>query len=169
VRPGATEEAPHNQDAPMPPLEQFKPYWPVIGIGVAAAIAITGWFVVHHLAKRRELQKEQRDRDTAAANESDRIEASQRLTEPEREILRYCMSADGTAKGCVRIMRTDQAGSWVRAGSHNFIDEGDSSIQAIYLDAFNSLTSRGCFRDESGSGKNHSLTGIGYEMANQNT
>ena len=151
----------------MPPSEPIPLNWAAITLVVLSIINISGWFVVHFLTKRREAQKDRRARDEAAAAQKDALAAISHVTDAEREILNHCASIDGWEKGHVWIMRVDAFGSWVRAGKHDFFDQADASIQARYLDAFESLVARGFFRHQSGMA--YQLTGIGYEKAQKNT
>lgn len=144
-------------------LEQFKPNWAAIGVIGSLIVNVSGWFIVHCLTKRREAQKEKRTRDEAAARERKALDAAWHLTASEREILRKCVAVDGFERGRVWIMRVNGFGAWVRAGKHDFADDSDTSMQARYLDAFESLFGRGYFRAE--GGKLFQLTGIGFERA----
>jgi hypothetical protein len=138
--------------------------WPAIGVISALIITVTGWFVAHFLAKRREAQKDERARHDTAAERSKAVAIiSHLLTNEEREILHHCISGDGFEKGRVWIMRIDAYGSWVRAGKHDFFDKVDASIQARYLDAFDLLCGRGYARHE--GGMLYQLTGAGFERA----
>lgn len=140
----------------MPPSEIN---WTAIGVVGGLIINVTGWFVVHFLAKRREAERENRIRneDEIAQTERNYISAN------ERDILRQCVSAEGFEKGKAWIIYVDAFGSWVRAGKHDFMDDSDSSFQARYLTAFETLYGREYFRLE---GKDfYCMTGLGYERA----
>jgi hypothetical protein len=119
-------------------------------------IAMLGWLLPHLLRASRDRQAKRID-DTKAS----------RLSDIEREVLHHCASADGHANGCLWILSTDAHGSWVRAGQHDFFDQSDASIRARYLDAFESLNSRGYFRYQ--SGMMYRLTDAGFEMAKHDT
>jgi len=80
------------------------------------------------------------------------------LSEAEREILFEC-AQDGE----LHILKVDAFGSWLRAGRKDFFKQTDPAVQAIYLDAFESLRRRGFIRQETGTF--YRLTGIGFEEA----
>lgn len=147
----------------MTTLEQIKLNWPAIGVISGIVINVSGWFIVHFLTKRREAQKEKRTKDAAAAREIMALKAELHLTASEREILSMCVAVNGYERGHVWILRTSGFGPWVRAGKQDFADNLDVSVQARYLDAFESLLRRGYFRQE---GDNYyQLTGFGFERA----
>lgn len=114
-------------------------------------LLLLGWLVPHLLRVSRDGHAK-RIADTQAS----------KLSDSEREILRQCV-ADGHANGRLWVMRSDMTGPWVRAGQHDFFDESDAAIRAHYLDAFESLKSRGYFRHE--GGMLYRLTGAGHERA----
>ena len=149
------------------PAAPPNPTWPVyaaLALSVVGNIvAVVGWFVQHRLTKRRDAEKDKRLRDETVAKERSALEAALRLTDSEREILRQCVATEGFERGRVWILRVDAYGSWIRAGKHDFFDQKDSSVQARYMDAFESLFGRGYYRSE-GRTLFH-LTGAGFERA----
>ena len=82
------------------------------------------------------------------------------LSDAEREILLEC-AQDGE----LHILKVDAFGSWLRAGKKDFFTQTDPAVQALYLDAFESLCRRGFIRRESGTF--YRLTGIGFKEARQ--
>ena len=132
--------------------------------GIGIAITIVGWFVQHHLTKKREAERDLRLKAEATTAERKAIEEVLRLTGEERDILRACAADKAPMRGYVLLLGVSGFGSWIRAGGNNdFSDTKDTSIQARYLDAFWSLVARGYFRQESST--SYCLTGVGYERA----
>jgi uncharacterized protein YjhX (UPF0386 family) len=80
------------------------------------------------------------------------------LSDAEREILFECAQ-----DGQLHILKVDAFGSWLRAGRKDFFEQTDPAVQALYLDAFESLRRRGFIRHETGTF--YRLTGIGFEEA----
>jgi uncharacterized protein YjhX (UPF0386 family) len=91
------------------------------------------------------------------ANET-RLSPEHILSDAEREILFEC-AQDGE----LHILKVDAFGSWLRAGRKDFFKQTDPAVQAVYLDAFESLRRRGFIRHETGTF--YRLTGIGFEEA----
>jgi hypothetical protein len=87
-------------------------------------------------------------------------EYKNRLAESENEILLEC-SVDGE----MHLLKTDMFGTWLRASKKDFFDKDDRAIQAIYLEAFESLCKRGYVRQEGGS--LFRLTGTGFSKARE--
>ncbi|MCX6922172.1 MAG: hypothetical protein NT154_02975 [Verrucomicrobia bacterium] len=52
--------------------------------------------------------------------------------------------------GWIYLARTDGYGRFVSTGEGKFFDPADASVQAKYLDAFESLPGRGLIRTERG-------------------
>ncbi len=135
----------------------------LIPIGTGLLGVLVGALVGHYLTKSRESEKD----DRAAMKERKALEVAMRLSDSEREILRQCVASNGFERGRVWILRVGAFGSWIRAGKHDFMDQHDSSVQARYMDAFESLFGRGYFRSE-GRTLFH-LTGAGFERAQNDT
>jgi hypothetical protein len=135
--------------------------------GIGIVITIVGWFVQHHLTKRREVEKDRRAKAEAEAAQKEAIAAFTHLTQAQREIITHCIDQPAPMQGSVLLLGTSGFGSWVRAGKKDFMDPKDQSVQARYLDAFESLLSRGFFRCE--SGRAYRLTSRGYENAKNDT
>ena len=83
-----------------------------------------------------------------------------RLSAAEEEILFEC-AKDGE----LRIVGTDAHGKWVRASKRDFADQEEPALQARYLEAFESLLSRGYASHE--AGMLYRLTGSGFDRARQ--
>lgn len=82
----------------------------------------------------------------------------QPLSKPEQQILISCAQS-----GELWVLKVDAFGSWVRSGKKDFFDQDDSSVQAQYLEAFETLKARGFIRHE--SDLLYRLTGSGFEIA----
>jgi len=67
--------------------------------------------------------------------------------------------------GWIYLMRTDAYGHFVSAGDGKFFDPNDASLQAKYLDAFDSLLDRGLVRSEGRDA--YRLTGRAFELRKQ--
>jgi uncharacterized protein YjhX (UPF0386 family) len=83
-----------------------------------------------------------------------------KLTEDEKSILTSALPS-----GEIHLMRTGQAGDFVRAGAVNYIDPNDPSRQARGIDAFESLKRNGLVRHE--AGQLYKLTGTGFQQAKE--
>jgi hypothetical protein len=119
-------------------------------------IAALGWLIPHLLRVSREKHAKQiSDKKTS------------QLSNAERDILHECANVDSWEKGHLWIMKVDAFGRWVRAGKRDFCSQTDPSVQARYMDAFESLYRSGCFRHE--DGLLYRLTGIGYDRAQKDT
>jgi len=147
----------------MIPSEQFRPNWTAISVIGGLVVNISGWFIVDRLTRRREAQKDQRAKAEAETARKEAIVAFTHLTQAQREIIAHCIDQAAPMRGTVMLLGTAGFGSWVRAGKRDFMDQTDPSVQAMYLDAFESLLGRGFFRQESGTV--YRLTSRGYENA----
>jgi hypothetical protein len=149
----------------MIPFELSELNWPAIGIVGGLTVNVLGWFVVHHLTKRREIQRDRRVKAEGREAQAQAKRDAMIVTDAESRILKKCIAPEGFERGRVWIMRVDAFGPWVRAGTNDFCNQFDNSFQAEYLDAFESLLNRGFFRQESGD--LYVLTSIGFQRANE--
>jgi len=69
----------------------------------------------------------------------------QNLSDRERELLVHA-----AREGDFYILSTSVHGSWVRAGTKDFLEKADRAHQAYYHDAFRALCERGFVRHEGG-------------------
>jgi len=82
------------------------------------------------------------------------------LTLEEAEILSLAALSDGDAF----MMRTDQTGEWVRAGSKDLYDDNEPGYAATYVEALDSLRWKGLMKRHYG-GSLYELTGAGWKIA----
>lgn len=78
-----------------------------------------------------------------------------------KELLLAAAKSDGV----IYKPKTDQTGEWVRIGSHNFSDQGDPAVAAVYLEALSQLCVLGCARFK--DGQLYELTGTGWKRAEE--
>lgn len=64
--------------------------------------------------------------------------------------------------GLILIMTVDLHGRWVRSGKKDFIDTGDPSVAARYVEALYVLVSRGLVLEEIDAFR---LSGTGFDVA----
>jgi hypothetical protein len=127
--------------------------------GIAGGVIVA--LANHHLAQRRDLQKEARAKAEAEAASRRELEAAQQLSATQRELLRYCASPENPLPGVAQLLGSAGLGTWVRVGSRDFREPADLPAQARYLDAFSALVERGYFRTV--GGRSYQLTSKGYE------
>jgi hypothetical protein len=149
----------------MIPFELPELNWTAIGIVGGLTVNVSGWFVVHHLTKKREAQRDKRIKDEADSTRAKQAKEALTLTPAELQVIRKCAAPEGYERGRVWLMRVDAFGVWIRAGQNDFFDQFDRAFQTEYLDAFESLLGRGFFRQESGD--LYAMTSIGFQRANE--
>src|SRR5438270_8329723 len=81
------------------------------------------------------------------------------LTETEKSILTNALQGGGE----IGMMSAGQIGDWVRAGTFDFVDDNDPSLQARGIEALENLVRKGLVRHE--TGQLYKLTGSGFDQA----
>ena len=122
---------------------------------------VIGAYANDKLTRKREADRDQRLKDEAAAAQHRAIEAATRLTTEQAEIIRECLAVAAPMRGSLQLLGIAGFGSWVRAGKRDFMEQTDPSVQARYMDAFESFLARDYFRHE--TGRAYRLTSKGYE------
>jgi hypothetical protein len=82
------------------------------------------------------------------------------LTDDEKSILTNALPVGG-----IMLMNADETGDFVRAGTFDYSDKTDPSLQARGIESLQSLIRRGLVRHE--HKKLYTLTGTGFERARE--
>jgi hypothetical protein len=79
------------------------------------------------------------------------------LSDEEAQIL-----VAASISGEIAVFSSDQSGKFVRAGKRDFWDERDAAVGEVYLEALQSLITRGLVRHDGGI--RYTLTGSGFKV-----